>query len=243
MKEANMNTPIGQTQSKTTAAYQKGFGGMEGFEMKTAMGMEKVKVWISETVGTRIATRLFRGLALGALLVAATGLYFSINQGEAGSPLVSEQTDVYPESIQTEVWLPGDTYPMIASSGKVAKAESEDLPAFMQTEVWFPGDTYPVAAYSGKVAKAESEDLPAFMQTEVWYPGDTYPVSAYSSKVAGTESEDLPAFLQTEVWLPGDTYPVAAYSGKVAKAESEDLPAFMQTEVWLPGDAYPVFGR
>ena len=65
--------------------------------MKTTMGMEKAKVWISEKLGAKIATRLFRGLALGVLLVAGTGLYFSINQGEAGSPAVSEQTQCYPE--------------------------------------------------------------------------------------------------------------------------------------------------
>ena len=89
-----MDTPIGQTQSKTRAAHQKTLRGKEGFEMKTAMGMEKVKVWISENLGTKIATRLFRGLALGVLLVTATGIYFSINPGEAGSPLVREHTEV-----------------------------------------------------------------------------------------------------------------------------------------------------
>jgi hypothetical protein len=170
-----MNTPVGQSQSKTRAAHQKTFRGKEGFEMKTAMGMEKAKVRVSGTEGTNIATRLFRGLALGALLVAATGLYFSINQGEAGSPLVSKQADVYPESLQTEVWLPGDTYPMAAYGSKVTIAESEELPGSLHTEVWLPGDTYPMAAYSGKVAKPESEDLPGSLQTEVWLPGDAYP--------------------------------------------------------------------
>ncbi len=65
--------------------------------MKTAMGMDKAKVWISGNLGTKIATRLFRGVALGALLVAATGLYFSINQGDAGSTLASEHTEANPE--------------------------------------------------------------------------------------------------------------------------------------------------
>jgi hypothetical protein len=65
--------------------------------METTMGMGKVKVWISEKLGAKIATRVFRGLALGVLLVAGTGLYFSINQGEAGSSLVSERIGCYPE--------------------------------------------------------------------------------------------------------------------------------------------------
>ena len=65
--------------------------------MKTTMGMDKAKVWISEKLGAKIATRVFRGLALGVLLAAGTGLYFSINQGEAGSSLVSEQPQCYPE--------------------------------------------------------------------------------------------------------------------------------------------------
>jgi len=91
-----MDTPAGQTQSNTRAARQKTLGFKEGLEMKTTMGMDKAKVWISEKLGAKIATRLFRGLALGVLLVAGTGLYFSINQGEAGSPLASEQGACYP---------------------------------------------------------------------------------------------------------------------------------------------------
>jgi phage head maturation protease len=81
-----MSAPVVQTQSKTGKGYQKSLELKEGFEMKTATGIEKSKVWISENLGTKMATRLFRGLALGVLLAAATGLYFSINQGEAGSP-------------------------------------------------------------------------------------------------------------------------------------------------------------
>jgi hypothetical protein len=64
--------------------------------MKTSVGMDKAKVWISENLGAKMATKLFRGVALGALLVAATGIYFSINQGAAGSPLASEQGACYP---------------------------------------------------------------------------------------------------------------------------------------------------
>jgi hypothetical protein len=97
MKEATMTTPRGQTQRNARAAHQKTLGLKEGLEVETTMGMGKVKVWISEKLGAKIANRVFRGLALGILLAAGTGLYFSINQGEAGSPLVSEQIQCYPE--------------------------------------------------------------------------------------------------------------------------------------------------
>jgi hypothetical protein len=57
--------------------------------MMMTMGTKNLKVWISEKLPTRLGTKLFRGLALGALLVAATLLYISMIQGEARSPSAS----------------------------------------------------------------------------------------------------------------------------------------------------------
>jgi hypothetical protein len=92
-----MSAPVVQTRSKTGKAYQKSLELKEGFEMKTAIGIEKSKVWISQNLGTKMATRLFRGLALGVLLVAGTGIYFSINQGEVGSSASVDPNEVWAE--------------------------------------------------------------------------------------------------------------------------------------------------
>jgi hypothetical protein len=64
----------------------------EEFAMMMTTGTKNLKMWITENLPTRLGTKLFRGLALGALLVAATLLYFSMIQGEARSPSASGET-------------------------------------------------------------------------------------------------------------------------------------------------------
>ena len=206
-----MNTAAVEPRTKTRMAYQEGLRFKEESEMKAATLTIKVNTWLHEHLAIKTPVKLLGGLALGALVMAATvlpvgpGLAYA---DDPARPFSMEQLENITNIFQTEVWLPGDTYPVPAFNSHASTALIEDLPAFLQTEVWLPGDTYPMTAYSGKVTKGESEDLPAFMQMEVWLPGDTYPMAAYSSKVTKAESEDLPAFLQTEVWLPGDSYPV-----------------------------------
>jgi hypothetical protein len=60
--------------------------------MMMTMGTKNLKMWISEKLPNRLATKIFRGLALGALLVAATLLYSSMSQDEARSPSASSET-------------------------------------------------------------------------------------------------------------------------------------------------------
>jgi hypothetical protein len=64
----------------------------EEFAMMMATGTKNVKVWISENLRTRLGAKVFLGLALGALLLAGTTMYFSISQGVAGSPTASGMT-------------------------------------------------------------------------------------------------------------------------------------------------------
>jgi hypothetical protein len=195
-----MNTATVKTQSRNRTAYQKVLKVKEEFEMRLAMRISQVNMRI---LATKTPVKLLGGLALGALVMAAAVLPLGPGLAYADDParpFSMEQLENITDIFQTEVWLPGDTYPVPAFSGHASTALIEDLPGFMQTEIYLPGDTYPVAAYNGKVAKAESEDLPVFMQTEIWLPGDAYPVSS--------QAEDMPVFMQTEVWLPGDTYPV-----------------------------------
>lgn len=60
--------------------------------MMMTMGTKNLKMWISEKLPNRLATKIFRGLALGTLIVAATLLYISMIQGEARSPSASDET-------------------------------------------------------------------------------------------------------------------------------------------------------
>jgi hypothetical protein len=122
--------------------------------------------------------KLLRGLALGALVVATTALYFSVSEGEAGSPhKPSASRPLFSEDLER-----------LAALDEAQETQLDELSRK------FIG----IAAYSSKVTKAESEDLPQFLRTEIWLPGDAYPV----------ETRDLPEFLQSELWLPGNTYPI-----------------------------------
>lgn len=136
----------------------------EGKEMKTAMGTTKVNMRIRDNFAIKMPVRLLGGLALGALLMAGTAILFGpVYADERARPLAIEQLGDLPEIFQTEIWLPGDTYP-------AAWGGTEDLPGLVQTEIWLPGDSYPVSG-------ARSDDLPPLLQTEVWLPGDTYPTA------------------------------------------------------------------
>jgi len=148
-----MDTPAGQTQSNTRAEHQKTLRFKEGIEMKTPMGMDKVKVWISEKLGAKIATRVFRGLAVGVLLAAGTGLYFSINQGEAGSPSSGSEITQALEVEELEaavIGVPAYLGSKAAVDFEVVRLltseQIQDLPGFMRTEVWLPGETYAASA-------------------------------------------------------------------------------------------------
>jgi hypothetical protein len=86
-----MSAPI-QTQSEAKETYQRVFQLKEEFAMMLPMATKNLKMWITENLGTRLGSKLLRGLALGALLVAATLLYISMIQGEARSPSASSET-------------------------------------------------------------------------------------------------------------------------------------------------------
>jgi hypothetical protein len=203
-----MNTTAIKAQSNPRMAHQQILRFAEEKEMKTAKLTAKVNMWLHETFATKTRVRILGGLALGAMLITATAFaYQELNQGKAGSP---------PSIEQTEVWLPGDTYPVatadipgfmqneIRLQGDAYPVDAADLPGLIQNEVWLPGDTYPVA----------TADIPGFMQNEIRLPGDAYPVDV----------ADLPQFMQNEVWLPGDTYPASVMAENASIVEETVLP-------------------
>jgi hypothetical protein len=96
-----MSAPV-QTQSEARETHQRVFQLKEGFAMMLTMGTKNLKVWISENLRTRLGTKLLRGLALGALLVAATLLYSSMSQDEARSPSASGETT---RALQAPVYM------------------------------------------------------------------------------------------------------------------------------------------
>ena len=65
--------------------------------MKLTMHITEVKNWVSREAGTIITGNVIRGLAVGVLLMAGTGMYFGMTAGSAGSShLSSEGTTAFP---------------------------------------------------------------------------------------------------------------------------------------------------
>jgi uncharacterized protein (DUF934 family) len=71
-----MSTPESQTQNKVRRANQSILGFKERWEMKMAAQVGKVKMVVSRSLATQHPVKLIGILALGALLLAGTGIQF-----------------------------------------------------------------------------------------------------------------------------------------------------------------------
>jgi hypothetical protein len=98
VKEVTMNTPEVRTQSKPRTAHQNIWRFKEELEIKTATLTEKVNRWLHEHLAMKTPVKLLGGLALGALVMAATALPLGTTYAdEPARPLSSEQNQCYPE--------------------------------------------------------------------------------------------------------------------------------------------------
>ena len=80
-----MNAPAVQTQGTTGNTHQESMMVKEGLDMNAQTSEARVR--ISQALGHGLGGKFLRVVTLGALLLGATALYFSISQGEAvGSP-------------------------------------------------------------------------------------------------------------------------------------------------------------
>ena len=92
-----MNTAV-KTQGKNGTEHQEILKVKEEWAMKTAMGIKKVNIRLHETLAMKTPVKLLGGLALGALLMAATTLPLgTASADEPARPLSSEQNRCYPE--------------------------------------------------------------------------------------------------------------------------------------------------
>jgi hypothetical protein len=164
----------------------------EGNEMKTSVGMDKAKIWISGNLGTKIATRLFRGLALGVLLVAGTGLYFSINQGEAGSPASREETGCYAEIDQSACTRDQLTASLglHSSSGRANYVEDPEVEGMLFDVPQKPITGSPSSIDQRFPPGSLSEDI-AGTETATLSIDQRFPPGSLSEDIAGTETATL----------------------------------------------------
>ena len=108
-----MNTAV-KTQGKNGTEHQEILKVKEEWAMKATMWMTKVNMRLHETLAAKTPVKLLGGLALGALLMAATALPLgTASADEPAKPLSGEQiVQCYPEidenactSDQLKVWL------------------------------------------------------------------------------------------------------------------------------------------
>jgi hypothetical protein len=98
MKEVTMNTPDVNTQNKPSTVHQELGKFKEEQEMKTATLTAKVNIWLHEHLALKTPIKLLVGLALGALVMAATALPLGTTYAdEPARPLTSEGIQCYPE--------------------------------------------------------------------------------------------------------------------------------------------------
>ena len=82
-----MSASVSQIQNKMKIACQEMVKVKEEMEMRLATPMRKVRIWISNGLATQHPAKLV-GMALGAVLLAGTALYFTPSQVDeaAGFP-------------------------------------------------------------------------------------------------------------------------------------------------------------
>ncbi len=92
-----MSSPAIKKQSGVRVGFREVAKIKEGIEMRLTMQIKEVKNLVSREAGTIITGNAIRGLAVGVLLMAGTGMYFGITAGgEEGNPDSSERTTAFP---------------------------------------------------------------------------------------------------------------------------------------------------
>ena len=92
-----MTAPVIKRQSNVRVGYREVAKIKEEIEMRLTMHITEVKNWVSREAGIISAGKAIRGMAVGVLLMAGTGMYFGMTVGdEEGNPGSSEPTTAFP---------------------------------------------------------------------------------------------------------------------------------------------------
>ncbi len=112
VKECIMSSPAIIEQSKVRAGCRKFAKIKEEIEMRLTTPITEVKNWVSREAGTIITGNAIRGLAVGVLLIAGTGMYFGITAGdEADNPASSERTTNFPVDWEADLEAYRSSFP------------------------------------------------------------------------------------------------------------------------------------
>ena len=83
-EEGKMQTKQNKNENKFQVAYQEILKVKEGFEMKVTKPITNVTTRISQGLGSKTPAKVLGGLAVGALMLAATGLAIETGQASSG---------------------------------------------------------------------------------------------------------------------------------------------------------------
>ena len=105
-EEQEMSAPATQGQTKPNGAFQEIKMTLEELEMKLAVDINNIKTVVSEGLRLKTTAAILGGLALGAILMTATGLSFGTTNADGPSrPLVTEKT-----VIDDDAWMYGSPF-------------------------------------------------------------------------------------------------------------------------------------
>ena len=103
-----MSSPAIKRQSRVRAGFPEVAKIKEENEMRLTTHITDVKNWLFREAGTITAGKAIRGLAVGVLIMAGTGMYFGITAGdEEGNPASSERTAAFPSDDWHELLAAG----------------------------------------------------------------------------------------------------------------------------------------
>lgn len=103
-----MSSPAIKGQSKVRAGHRKVAKIKEEIDMRLTMHLTEAKNLVSRRWGSISAGQAIRGLAVGVLIMAGTGMYFGIIPGnQEGNPASSEGATAFPTQDRHELMAAG----------------------------------------------------------------------------------------------------------------------------------------
>ena len=176
--------------------------------MKTAMGIKKVNIRLHETLATKTPVKLLGGLALGALLMAATALPFgTASADDPARPLSGEQiVQCYPQIDENA--CTSDQLKLSFGFASSSEEQTYFIKRYEAEEMLFEEN---LKSFIGVPAPASSETTQAFQVSTYWAQRDDAEEMLFDEMrqsligvPAPSSSETIQGFQDLAYWLQRD---------------------------------------
>ena len=113
-----MSSPAIKSQSRIRSGIREVAKIKEEIEMRLTINITEVKHLVSRGAGTITAGKAIRGLAIGVLFIAGTGMYLGITaDNEDGNPASSERTTNFPVDWEADLEAYRSSFPNYVDEG------------------------------------------------------------------------------------------------------------------------------